>query len=283
MRTGHKPDPLIAFPTIGSSISQQLGNDDATLPNFVSISPYQTFNPAAFGSGFLGPRYAPATVAAANGLPGNTPAADPQAYAQLGVDDLVAPAGTSEAQSQRRLELWKSMQARFLAARGDTAPVGHDTVYRRAIRMVHSMAVEAFELSHEPDSVRQAYGRGRFGQGCLMARRLIERGVPFVEVSLGFDVNPVGWDTHQDNFAGVRSLSEQLDAGWATLMKELKERGLLESTTFLWMGEFGRTPTINPNAGRDHYPQAWSCVFGGGGIRGGQAYGRTSADGTTVE
>jgi uncharacterized protein (DUF1501 family) len=115
-----------------------------------------------------------------------------------------------------------------------------------------------------------------------MARRLIERGVPFVEVSLGFGANIVGWDTHQNNFPAVRALSGELDSGWATLMTELDQRGLLDSTTILWMGEFGRTPQINENAGRDHFPAAWSCVFAGGGIRGGQAYGQTSPDGMEV-
>ena len=147
-----------------------------------------------------------------------------------------------------------------------------------------SDVARAFDLSEEPDQVREAYGRGRFGQGCLMARRLIECGVSFVEVSLGsFGGNAIGWDTHTNNFPAVRGLSEQLDAGWATLMSELAERGLLESTTIIWMGEFGRTPRINQNAGRDHFPQAWTCALAGGGIQGGQAYGKTSADGTTVE
>jgi uncharacterized protein (DUF1501 family) len=114
----------------------------------------------------------------------------------------------------------------------------------------------------------------------LLARRLVERGVPFVEVGLG---DGLGWDTHQDNFRLVRRLSEELDAGWATLMRELQERGLLESTTILWISEFGRTPVINSMAGRDHFPDAWSCVFAGGGIRGGQTYGRTSADGSAIE
>jgi uncharacterized protein (DUF1501 family) len=119
-----------------------------------------------------------------------------------------------------------------------------------------------------------------FGQGCLLARRLVERGVPFVEVALG---GGLAWDTHQDNFRQVRRLSEELDSGWAALMSELQERGLLDSTTILWISEFGRTPVINSSAGRDHFPAAWTCVFAGGGIKGGQAYGRTSADGTAVE
>jgi uncharacterized protein (DUF1501 family) len=117
-----------------------------------------------------------------------------------------------------------------------------------------------------------------------MARRLIERGVPFIEVSLqGSGGGVLGWDTHAQNFARVKSLSQELDAGWATLMSELADRGLLESTTILWLGEFGRTPVINRNGGRDHYPRAWTSVLAGGGIRSGQAYGRTSDDGTTVE
>jgi hypothetical protein len=157
-------------------------------------------------------------------------------------------------------------------------------LYERATRMMRSRAAEAFELEREPDAVREAYGRGRFGQGCLLARRLIERGVPFIEVSLGaFGGGSVGWDTHQNNFDAVKQLSAELDAGWATLISELKDRDLLDATTFVWMGEFGRTPKINGNQGRDHYNQAWTCVLGGGGIAGGQAFGKTSADGTQVE
>ena len=111
-----------------------------------------------------------------------------------------------------------------------------------------------------------------------MARRLVERGVPFVEVSLSLvGRGSYGWDTHANNFEAVKGLSAELDAGWASLMSDLKQRGLLESTTIVWMGEFGRTPQINGQAGRDHFPRAWSCVLGGGGIAGGQAYGRTSA------
>ena len=150
--------------------------------------------------------------------------------------------------------------------------------------MMSSPAAQAFDLSTEPDAVREAYGRGVFGQGCLLARRLVENGVGFVEVSLGdFGDASGNWDTHQRNFATVKSLSEQLDAGWGTLVRELAERDLLDSTTIIWMGEFGRTPAINAMGGRDHFPNAWTCVLAGGGIRGGQAHGRTSADGMAVE
>ena len=102
-------------------------------------------------------------------------------------------------------------------------------------------------------------------------------------MSLGTTNGGIGWDTHADNFTQVKRLSEELDAGWGTLMEDLKLRGLLEDTTILWMGEFGRTPKINQMTGRDHFPQAWTCVFAGGGIAGGQAYGRTTKDGMEVD
>ena len=146
-------------------------------------------------------------------------------------------------------------------------------------------AVNAFALDQEDDMLRDSYGRNPFGQGCLLARRLIERGVSFVEVSLnGLDAGGgAGWDTHADNFNAVKSLCDILDPGWATLMTDLKQRGLLENTLVVWMGEFGRTPKINENTGRDHWPGSWSTVLGGAGIRGGQTYGATSDDGMEIK
>ncbi|HEY1784494.1 MAG TPA: DUF1501 domain-containing protein, partial [Pirellulales bacterium] len=158
--------------------------------------------------------------------------------------------------------------------------------YAQAVKMMRSTAAGAFDLSSEPAALRDAYGRNQFGQGCLLARRLVEKGVPFVEVSLssaGNNNNGLGWDSHQNNFDQVKALSESLDPAWSTLITDLKSRGLLETTTIVWMGEFGRTPVINPSQGRDHFPNAWSVVVGGGGIRGGQVIGRTSANGMTVE
>ena len=282
MRTGHQPTGPIRYPSIGATLSKALGEADAELPNFVSISPYTLFNRQAYGSGFLGPQYAPLTVGATDNIAALQ--AQPAAYADLGVDDLHLPAGVEASQAESRLELWRSLQAGFLARHRSASPLVHDTVYQRAVRMMHSETAKAFDLSREPAEVRDAYGRGRFGQGCLMARRLIERGVPFIEVSLGaLGGGDLGWDSHLNNFEIVKNLSAELDAGWATLMAELADRGLLECTTILWMGEFGRTPKINAQAGRDHFPAAWTCVLAGGGIRGGQAYGRTSEDGMSVE
>ncbi len=115
-----------------------------------------------------------------------------------------------------------------------------------------------------------------------MARRLIERDVPVVEVSLSDGPGGLSWDSHADNFSTVRSLSERLDRSWSQLMEDLKSTGLLESTTIVWMGEFGRTPRINENGGRDHFPNAWSCVLGGAGIQGGSVVGKTSAGGQEI-
>lgn len=283
MRTGHAPGTPVKYPSIGSSISKELGSDLAPLPNYVAINQNIPFAADAFGPGFLGPKYSAATV---NGSePGPTPsgeAPDGEAgFAQLRVDNLNLAPGVSPERATRRRELWEQMQTDFISTRPVSAVLAHDTIYRRAVRTMDSKESEAFDLSGEATEVREAYGRGSFGQGCLVARRLIERGVPFVEVSLG--AGGLGWDTHQNNFASVKTLSEQLDAGWSTLMTELKDRGLLQDTTILWMGEFGRTPAINNNAGRDHFPNAWTCVLAGGGIAGGQAYGKTSEDGTEVE
>ena len=285
MRTGHQPQGPLQYPSIASTLSKALGDENDAVPQNVSISPYRAFNQSAFGPGFLGPKFAPLTVGATDSFQPNQPGAAGTGYAELKVDDLTPPVGVAKEQFEGRLELWRAMQSRFLASHRTASPIAQDTVYQRAVRLMHSGASKAFDLSEEPDKVREAYGKGSFGQGCLMARRLIEQGVSFVEVTLGSATGgSLGWDTHQQNFTTVKALSAELDAGWGTLMQELADRGLLESTTFLWMGEFGRTPTITPQAGggRDHFPAAWSCVLGGGGIIGGQAYGKTSDSGTEV-
>jgi uncharacterized protein (DUF1501 family) len=147
---------------------------------------------------------------------------------------------------------------------------------------MRTTAARALDLDQERAQLRDAYGRNKFGQSCLLARRLVEHGVPFIEVSLGGD-NLNGWDTHSNNFERARDLSEVLDAGWATLLDDLRQRGLLDSTLIVWMGEFGRTPFINGDRGRDHFPNAWSAVLGGSGIHGGQVIGRTSAGGDVIE
>jgi hypothetical protein len=276
MHTGYLQQGPVAYPTLGSLLAHELGREDASLPNFVSIAPSRQFIPEPVGPGFLGPAYAPLCVADNPALAGGD-------YKKLlRVPDLAPAAGVPRAHAERRIELLDQLGKDFLAGRPDTPVQSHAAAVGRAVRLMRSGAGKAFDLDQEPSRVRDAYGRTLFGQGCLMARRLVERGVPFVEVALGGEDGGLGWDTHNNNFEQVKKLSAQLDAGWAALLADLADRGMLESTLVVWMGEFGRTPAINENKGRDHFTAAWSVVLAGGGVRGGQAYGKTSPDGTTV-
>jgi hypothetical protein len=285
MRTGHLPGGPVQYPTMGSLFSRELGQEGAELPNFVSIAPYRFFSPAAYGPGFLGPQYAPLVVGEGQQALIPIPGRQQNNYEDsLKVQDIDLPAGVDAGRAAARLRLLGEMQDDFLAKRSALPSESNKSAYQRAVTLMRSRATRAFDLNEEPRELRDRYGRNLFGQGCLLARRLVERGVPFVEVSLATVGNLVlGWDTHANNFDGVRRLSEVLDPAWATLMEDLQARGLLDSTLIVWMGEFGRTPKINGNRGRDHWASSWSTVLAGGGIRGGQVIGKTSADGTTVE
>jgi hypothetical protein len=285
MRTGYLPQGPIQYPSLGAHVAHELGSDEAALPNAVAIAPYAALSPGAYGSGFLGPKYAPLMVGdVANPF---QPQGQVDYDQALKVKDLAPPNEVSSAHADSRIDLLREMEKDFVARHPDVSPHSHLTAYDRAIRLMRTDAVKAFNIDEEKAGVRDRYGRNLFGQGCLLARRLVERGVPFVEVSLGSTPEvPVGWDTHGDNFNNVQKLSAILDPAWGALMTDLKERGLLDTTLIVWMGEFGRTPKINgrgQGAGRDHFPNAWSTVLAGGGIKGGQAYGKTSEDGSTVE
>jgi hypothetical protein len=266
LRTGYLPQGAIRFPAIGSLVAKERDEPNSDLPGFVSITPQGAFAQPATSSGFLGPRYAPLVVGRSEG-----------GDVDLRVQDLDRPAKVSPGRAGERLELMRELEAEFLSSRPGPGTSGHRSAYDRAVRLMRESAAKAFDLSEEPAKLRDRYGRNRFGQGCLLARRLIERDVPFVEVTLG------NWDTHDNNFAAVKALCGTLDPAWSTLMEDLKEKGLLDSTLVVWMGEFGRTPVINPRQGRDHYPNAWSVVLGGGGIKGGGVVGRTDAGGMAVE
>lgn len=281
MRTGYLPQGPVHYPTLGSVWSKELSVSAAELPNFVSVAPYRFISPAAYGPGFLGPQHAPLVVGDAS-VPSGRARNDYEK--SLRVKNLDAPAGIPPGQTDARLEILAGLEQDFVNRHPGVAPESHRTAYQAAVRMMRSESVKAFDLDQEPDTLRDAYGRNPFGQGCLLARRLVERGVPFVEVSLNSadGLQGLGWDTHGDNFNAVQKLCEVLDPGWATLMADLKSRGLLETTLIVWMGEFGRTPVINNNRGRDHFPAAWSTVLSGGGIKGGQVIGRTSDDGRSV-
>jgi hypothetical protein len=245
----------VTYPALGSIVSKELGLPGFAVPNYVAIGG------RSYGSGFLGPKHAPLQVQDAS----------------RGVEDLKAI--VSQAQFDRRNGLLQEMEAAFFRETKADPVNDHKTTYERAVTLMQSKEAKAFDISQEPASNRAKYGSGRFGEGCLMARRLVEVGVPFVEVQLG------GWDTHQDNFARVKSNCSSFDAPMAALIADLHERGLLDSTLIVWMGEFGRTPHINtrgPKPGRDHYPKAWSLAMFGGGIKGGQVIGKTDKEGAEV-
>lgn len=273
MLTGYRPGTGgVSYPVLGASLSKELGNEENDIPNYVSLSPFRFVE--LDGPGFLGPQYAPLVVS------GNSN--DPQARANLSVEDL-RPYGVDEATLEKRFKIRDFLAKQFQSKFGSASAKVHHANYEKAIRMIQNQARNAFKLDEESSEIRDKYGRNRFGQGCLLARRLVERGVAFVEVTLQDVPNAgAGWDTHGQNFDQVKALSETLDPAWSTLMNDLRERGLLESTMVIWMGEFGRTPVINMGNGRDHFPDAWSVVLGGAGIKGGQVIGKTAEDGAEV-
>ncbi len=256
MHTGYKEGVGgLSYPSIGSIVSSELGKESFPLPNFVAV------NGRSFGSGFLGPRQQPLFVQ------------DPA----RGVENLKSM--VADGQFGDRMGLLEEMEQAFYRDYKVESGAAHETTYRRAVEMMKCKEAKAFDLSDEPAKVKEAYGEGKFGEGCLLARRLVETGVPFVEVMLD------GWDTHQDNFNRVKKLSQQLDPAMSSLVRDLKERGMLDDTLVVVMGEFGRTPKITQRGGtpgRDHYPRAWSTVMVGGGIKTGQVIGKTDAEGAEV-
>ncbi|MCS6851661.1 MAG: DUF1501 domain-containing protein [Gemmataceae bacterium] len=257
LHTGYAPSGGVKYPSFGSIAAMELGPDDFDLPHFVSIGSRVT----TVGSGFLGMKYAPFVVGDATRMPGN----------------VELPNGVSVDRFQRRTGLLEELEEDFATAGGKARVEDHKALYDSAARMVLSPRLQAFDLSKEKDSARDRYGRTSFGQGCLLARRLVEAGVTFVEVESN------GWDTHQNNFETTTSLSRTVDPAFAALINDLKERGLLETTLVIWMGEFGRTPRINPRNGRDHFPVAFSVALAGAGIKGGRVVGATSENGTQIK
>jgi uncharacterized protein (DUF1501 family) len=245
----------IVYPSIGSIVSKELGSDTSAMPNFVAIGN------RAYGSGFLGASHQPLIVN----------------DAARGVENLRT--GLSQSQFSDRVSLLDELESGFQRQHNANTAVAHRTTMQRAVTLMRDTGTQAFDITREPAASAAAYGNTPFGRGCLMARRLVEAGVKFVEVTLG------GWDTHQNNFERVRQLSSIVDPAMSSLVRDLQTRGMLDNTLVIWCGDFGRTPRINARGaqpGRDHYPRAWSSVMVGGGIRGGQVIGRTDAEAATV-
>ncbi len=256
MHTGYLPTASVKYPTLGSIVAERLADAAFELPSFVRIGGNR--QGGVNGAGVLGVDYEPFVMQSAESTPRNT-----------------SPM-TSNARYTRRLNLLEGLEAAALGGTSNPEVADHQKLYRKASTMILSPRMSAFDLQQEPQAVRDAYGPGQFAAGCLMARRLIELGVTFVEVQLN------GWDTHSDNFNQTQQLCGQVDRPFAALVDDLKQRGMFENTLVVWMGEFGRTPRINPRGGRDHYPKAYNVVLGGCGIRGGQVVGQTDAGGTEV-
>jgi hypothetical protein len=254
VHTGYSPNPTIQHPSLGGWVAEEVGLKGADLPNFVSIGG------PSIGAGFLGKEYSPFIVQNASVPPSNV------GYFH-DVDDT---------RFKARQALLGDLEDKFYAANGDKQVEGRRAVYDQSVRMMHTPKLAAFDVSKETDATRAMYGDSDFGRGCLVARRLVEAGVRVVEVVLD------GWDTHQDNFNRTQKLMGMLDPAFSGLLKDLSQRHLLGSTIVACMGEFGRTPNINANDGRDHYPQVWSAALAGGGIRGGLAYGKTDPTGAKI-
>jgi hypothetical protein len=256
MHTGYLPSAAVKYPTLGSIVAKEIGPPQSVLPSYVRIG--GAGQAGLSGAGILGVDYDPLVVLDASRPPDNT--ALPVAQQRF----------------QRRLALTERLSTDYATQGGKQQVADHLKVYAQAARLVLSPKMEGFDIAEEPQQIREAYGTSPFAQGCLLARRLIETGVTFVEVNLG------NWDTHQDNFNRSRTLCGQLDQPFAALLADLKQRGLLDNTLVCWMGEFGRTPRINPNSGRDHYPRAFTVALAGCGVQGGQVIGSTDPGGEAV-
>lgn len=266
MHTSYVPTPTVVHPAFGSVVSYELGSKrkDLEIPAFISIGG------GGSSPGFLGMTHSPFLV----NTSGQIENAD---LGGLGLDRL-----------DQRLRMLSSVEDNFIHSQRGESGQAHKDVYVKAVNLMKSKQMDAFKIDQEKKEVLEAYtgapaqggmmgGGGQFGRSLLMARRLVEAGVPFVEVDFG------GWDLHANVFQTLKNQRlPALDAGIAALTSDLKQRGMLDDVVLVWMGEFARTPRINQDVGRDHWANSWSVMIGGGGLKGGLAVGETDADGISV-
>jgi uncharacterized protein (DUF1501 family) len=254
MHTGYVPNPNVEYPSYGSVLSHELMHQRPEL----EIPPFISVGGASEGPGFLGMAWAPFTVSS-NGRIRNL-------EMQLNEKRLI-----------QRMTALDLIETGFISQQRGTASEDHRKVLKKTLDLMTSAQMQAFRVETESEAVQERYGKNNFGQGCLMARRLVEAGVPFVEVDLG------GWDNHADIHNTLKDdRLPVMDRAMSALVEDLEQRGILQDTAIIWMGEFGRTPNINGDAGRDHWARAWSVVVGGAGMKGGIAVGATNEDGTAV-
>ncbi len=254
MHTGYVPNPNVEHPSYGAVISHELADQVPGL----EIPPFVSVGGGSVGPGFLGMTWAPFVVDS-NGNVRNV---------DMGVDP---------ARLAQRIEMLATIEKRFIGERRGASAYDHAKVLDKTVKLMTSPQMAAFKVMQEPKDVQEKYGTSGFARGCLMARRLVEAGVPFVEVDLG------GWDNHAGIFPTLQNQKlPELDKAMSGLVSDLADRGMLEDTVVIWMGEFSRTPNINGGGGRDHWARSWSVVVGGGGFKRGVVVGETSSDGKEV-
>jgi hypothetical protein len=254
MHTGFPPNPGLQHPSYGSVVAHELADERPEL----QIPPFVSIGGNSVGPGFLGMTWAPFVISADGALSNLEPAVDTDRFT-------------------RRMHLLRNIESKFVNEERGQAALDHATILDKTLSMMTTPQLGAFSADVEPAAVRERYGQDSFGRGCLLARRLVEAGIPFVEVDFG------GWDNHDNIFPTLENdRLPQLDRGFSALVEDLHQRGMLASTVVLCMGEFGRTPSINSGAGRDHFARAWSVVVGGGGLAAGRVVGQTNDDGTQV-
>jgi hypothetical protein len=255
MHTSYPPTGVVKHPSFGAITAKELGGaKEFDLPYFVSLSG------PSYSAEFLGKEFSPYVIKDVN----------------KPLQNINKHTGIDNERFAERIQLLNDIESNFYNQKGLDDIKEHQIIYDKSIKMMNSPLIKAFDISEESETLKQAYGNNDFGKGCLMARRLVEAGVKFAEVTLD------GWDTHQDNFSRTKNLCKQLDPAFSSLIKDLSERGMLDKTLILCLGEFGRTPNINANEGRDHYPDAFACAVAGGGFKGGKVYGETNDDGNKI-
>ena len=257
LHTGYAPTGSVKHPSFGSLVSKEIGDADNELPQFVAIGSSRGLS--GISAGFLGVGYDPFSVSSPERPPDNTKLA-------------VEPGRLG-----RAIGLLNELEGEFSRAGAADRVREHRALYAKAKRLATSKSLEAFNISRESEKTRELYGDDSFGKGCLLARRLVEAGVTYIEVRSN------GWDTHNDNFERIKTLAGGVDRGYAALIADLRDRGMLDRTMVLWMGEFGRTPRVNGRTGRDHYPRVFNLSISGGGVKGGQVIGSSTDDGSRVK
>ncbi len=255
MHTGYVPNPSVDYPSYGAVVAHELHSQRPEL----EIPPFVAIGGESEGPGFLGMAWSPFGVDS-NGQ----------------VRDLQM--GLPADRVSQRVQALQLLESNFIDDKRGSIADEHAKVLQKTLNLMTSKQMEAFDVNREEASAQQRYGQNNFGRGCLMARRLVEIGVPFIEVDLG------GWDNHQNIFPTLKDQRlPMMDQAMSALVEDLTQRGMLQDTAIIWMGEFGRTPRINGNAGRDHWARSWSVVVGGAGLKGGLTVGKTNEDGTRVE